>query len=162
MNPDFSRNRGGVLFCYSQLMVHDPAFTKFLYQTAHDPKIARTNKLGTLESFPVDWSLRVAIRSVTDERYRFTRYFGFRNFNTPQSLDELRAKNDLELYDLRDDSDEHNNLAVAFDANRDLIARMNAKLNALIAAEIGLDDGSFLPFKDFIDWSKATPAGVNL
>ena len=39
---------------------------------------------------------------------------------------------------------------------------MNAKLNALIAAEIGLDDGSFLPFKDFIDWSKATPAGVNL
>ena len=162
VNPDFSRNRGGVLFCYSQLMVHDPAFTKFLYQTAHDPKIARTNKLGTLESFPVDWSLRVAIRSVTDERYRFTRYFGFRNFNTPQSLDELRAKNDLELYDLRDDSDEHNNLAVAFDANRDLIARMNAKLNALIAAEIGLDDGSFLPFKDFIDWSKATPAGVNL
>ena len=68
----------------------------------------------------------------------------------------------FELYDLRDDSDEHNNLAVAFDANRDLIARMNAKLNALIAAEIGLDDGSFLPFKDFIDWSKATPAGVNL
>ena len=48
------------------------------------------------------------------------------------------------------------------DTNRDLIARMNAKLNALIAAEIGVDDGSFLPFKDFIDWGKATSAAVNL
>ena len=32
---------------------------------------------------------------------------------------------------------------------------MNAKLNALIAAEIGVDDGSFLPFKDFVDWGNA-------
>ncbi len=162
VNPDFTSNRSGVLFCYSQLMVHDPAFTKYFNQIARDPKIARANKLGTIESFPIDWSLRVAIRSITDERYRFTRYFGFRDFNTPQTLDELRAKNDLELYDLRDDPDESNNLAASFDANRDLIARMNAKLNALIAAEIGVDDGSFLPFKDFIDWGKATPAAVNL
>ena len=47
------------------------------------------------------------------------------------------------------------NLAYDFDANRDLIAAMNAKLNALIAAEIGVDDGSFLPLKDWIDWDKA-------
>jgi hypothetical protein len=39
---------------------------------------------------------------------------------------------------------------------------MNAKLNSLIANEIGVDNGSFLPFKDFIDWRKATPASVNL
>ena len=30
----------------------------------------------------------------------------------------------------------------------------------LIANEIGVDDGSFLPFKDFIDWD--TAAGINL
>ena len=104
----------------------------------------------------------MAIRSITDERYRFTRYFPFRAFNTPTTLDDLRAKNDLELYDLRNDPDEVTNLAYDFDANRDLIASMNTKLNALIAAEIGVDDGSFLPFKDFVDWGKATPASVNL
>ena len=124
--------------------------------------IAKTDQLQTIESFPIDWSLRVAIRSITDERYKFTRYFSFRQFNTPTTLDELRAKNDLELYDLRADPDEVVNLAYDFDANRDLIAAMNAKLNALIANEIGVDDGSFLPLKDWIDWDKAAPASVNL
>ena len=117
-------------------------------------------RLRAVELFPIDWSLRVAIRSITDERYRFTRYFPFRAFNTPTTLDDLRAKNDLELYDLRNDPDEVTNLAFDFDANRDLIASMNTKLNALIAAEIGVDDGSFLPFKDFVDWD--TAASINL
>jgi len=54
------------------------------------------------------------------------------------------------------------NLAHDFDRNRDLIGRMNDKLNALIAAEIGVDDGSFLPFADFIDWGPATKASMNL
>ena len=54
------------------------------------------------------------------------------------------------------------NLAYDFDRNRDLIATMNAKMNALIAAEIGVDDGSFMPFKDFVDWGKAGPASVNI
>ena len=70
--------------------------------------------------------------------------------------------NDLELYDLRADPDEVVNLAHDFDANRDLIAAMNAKLNTLIASEIGVDDGSFLPLKDWIDWDKAGPASINL
>jgi hypothetical protein len=162
INPEFSRTRGGVLFCYSQLMVHDPKFTKFFYETVQDKSIAKTAQLQTIEAFPIDWSLRVAIRSITDERYRFTRYFPFRGFNTPTTLDALRANNDLELYDLRADPDEATNLAYDFDANRDLIASMNAKLNALIASEIGVDDGSFLPLKNWIDWDKAGPASVNL
>jgi hypothetical protein len=160
VNPEFSRARGGVLFCYSQLMVHDAGFTKYLYETLFNKQVAKTDQLRAIELFPIDWSLRVAIRSITDERYRFTRYFPFRAFNTPTTLDDLRAKNDLELYDLQADPDEVVNLATDFDANRDLIARMNAKLNALIASEIGVDDGSFLPFKDFIDWGKA--ASINL
>jgi arylsulfatase A-like enzyme len=162
INPEFTRARGGVLFCYSQLMVHDPGFTKFMYETLRDKSIARADQLKTLESLPIDWSLRVAIRSITDERYRFTRYFPFRGFNTPRSLDDLRANNDLELYDLQADPGEVVNLAYAFDRHRDLIGRMNEKLNALIASEIGVDDGSFLPFKDFIDWGTATKAGMNL
>ena len=161
-NPAFSEARGGVLFCYSQLMVHDPKFTQFLYETLLNRSIAKADQVRTIESFPIDWSLRVAIRSITDGRYKFSRYFSFRQFNTPTTLDHLRALNDLELYDLRADPDEVVNLAYDFDANRELIAAMNAKLNALIAAEIGVDDGSFLPLKDWIDWDKAAPASVNL
>lgn len=162
VNPEFSRTRGGVLFCYSQLMVHDPKFTQFLYETLANKSIAVADRFKTLESLPIDWSLRVAIRSVTDERYRFTRYFSFREFNTPNTLEELRAKNDLELYDLQADPGEMVNLAVDFDANRDLIARLNAKLNRLIASEIGVDDGSFMDLKGWINWDKAGPASVNL
>ena len=162
VNPAFSQARGGVLFCYSQLMVHDPKFTRFLYETLLHSSVAVKDRMKTLESMPIDWSLRVAIRSITDERYKFSRYFSFRGFNTPTTLEGLRASNDLELYDLRNDPDEVVNLAADFEANRDLIAAMNAKLNTLIAREIGVDDGSFLPFKDFIDWGKAKPAGVNL
>jgi hypothetical protein len=46
--------------------------------------------------------------------------------------------------------------------NRALIGRLSDKLNALIAAEIGVDDGAFLPFKGFIDWGPATKVSVNL
>ena len=161
-NPAFSETRGGVLFCYSQLMVHDPKFTQFLYETLLNRSIAKADQLRTIEAFPIDWSLRVAIRSIIDGRHKFSRYFSFHQFNTPTTLEELRAKNDLELYDLRADPDEVVNLAYDFDANRDLIAAMNTKLNALIANEIGVDDGSFLPLKDWIDWDKAGPASINL
>ena len=162
VDPDFTRRRGGVLFCYSQLMVHDPKFTRELYDTLFDKSIARAAQFRTIETFPVDWSLRVCIRSITDERYKFSRYFSFRDFNTPATLEELRARNDLELYDLARDPDEMVNLAHDFARNRDLIAAMNAKLNALIAREIGPDDGSFLPLKGWIDWDKTGPAAVNI
>ena len=162
VDPDFTRRRGGVLFCYSQLMVHDPAFTKTLYTVIQDKSVARRDEFRKLESFPIDWSLRVSIRSIVDERYKFSRYFSFRQFNTPATLDELRSRNDLELYDLVADPDETTNLASDFDRNRDLIAAMNAKLNTLIAREIGVDDGSFLPLKNWINWKGARPEHLNL
>jgi arylsulfatase A-like enzyme len=162
VDPAFSSARGGVLFCYSQLMVHDPRFTRELYTTLSDKSIARTAQFQTIESFPVDWPLRVAIRSIVDERYKFSRYFSFRQFNTPVTLEQLMAMNDLELYDLREDPEEMKNLAYDFEKNKDLIAMMNAKLNALIAREIGADDGSFLPLKNWINWDKAGPASINI
>ena len=143
-------------------MVHDPKFTKELYTVVQDQTISRLEQYKKIESFPVDWSLSVCIRSVTDERYKFSRYFPFTGFNMPQTLDELIAKNDVELYDLQQDPDELNNLAADFPANKDLIARMNAKLNQLIVREIGQDDGSFLPLKDWINWDHARPGLVNI
>ncbi len=162
-NPAFTRDRGGVLFCYSQLMVHDANFTRTLYDTLQNKSIAHSDQFKTIESFPVDWPLRVCIRSIVDERYKFSRYFSFRDFNSPKTLEELRAKNDLELYDLRNDPDETVNLAYEFERNRDLIATMNAKLNTLIAREIGVDDGSFLKLQDWINWNDARPeAAINI
>jgi arylsulfatase A-like enzyme len=161
-DPSFSRSRGGVLFCYSQLMVHDPNFTRELYKTLFDKSIARSAQFKTMEAFPVDWPLRVSIRTIVDERYKFSRYFSFRQFNTPTTLAQLTAMNDLELYDLVEDPGEMKNLAHDFEKNKELIAAMNAKLNALIAREIGVDDGSFLPLKEWIDWDNAGPGAVNL
>jgi arylsulfatase A-like enzyme len=162
INPDFTKRRGGVLFCYSQLMVHDPAFTKALYTMIESGEVARADQFKKIETFPIDWSLRVSIRSIVNERYKFSRYFSFKEFNTPKTIEELRAKNDLELYDLVSDPQEMINLAHDFERNKDLIWAMNLKLNALIEREIGKDDGSFLPLKDWINWNGVRKTMINV
>jgi arylsulfatase A-like enzyme len=160
--PEFSANREAVLFCYSQLMVHDPAFTKLLYTVVADKSVSRLEQFKKMEDFPVDWSLRVAIRSIFDGRYKFSRYFSFTNFNTPQTLKELTDNNDLELYDTWQDPDETNTLVADFDAHRELIEQLNQKMNRVIAREIGKDDGSFLPLKRWINWDGVRATHLNI
>jgi len=69
------------------------------------------------------------------------RYFGLLNYNTPETVVDLLENNHVGLYDLQDDPDEMNNLANPDNPDYDegLLATMNAKLNALIEAEIGQD-----------------------
>ncbi len=95
-----------------------------------------------------DFHNRCAIRSVFDGRYRFSRYFSPLSFNTPETFEALIADNDLELYDLREDPEEIDNLAADPKVNSDLVMAMNEKLNRRIAEEVGDDDGSFLPLKN--------------
>lgn len=55
------------------------------------------------------------------------------------------ALNDLELYDTETDPGELHHLASHPEAAREQVMRMNARLNRLLAKEVGVDDGRHLP-----------------
>jgi hypothetical protein len=80
-----------------------------------------------------------------DGQYKFARYYAPANFNTPTTLEEILRDNDIQLFDLKNDPLETSNLALEPEKNKDLILRMNALLNELMADEVGKNDGSFLP-----------------
>jgi arylsulfatase len=86
-----------------------------------------------------DWTKRGFLRGYTDERYTFGRYFSPLEPNRPRSLDQLYADNDVVLYDRQDDPHETVNLADD-PAQRELVAELSERLEALIDAEIGPDD----------------------
>jgi arylsulfatase len=88
-----------------------------------------------------DLEKRELFRGVFDGRYKLIRYFGLGHYHLPQSMEELLANNDVALYDMQNDPEEMNNLANRDhpDFDEELLATMNAKLNALITAEIGDD-----------------------
>ncbi|MFW8205416.1 phosphatase, partial [Klebsiella pneumoniae] len=75
------------------------------------------------------------VRMIFDGRYKFTRYFSLQQHHTPQTPDALFSLNDIELYDLKTDPHEMNNLANNHQ-NVSLILSMNEKLNALFSNEI--------------------------
>jgi len=82
---------------------------------------------------------------VFDGRYKFARYYAPAAFNTPQTLEEILKNNDVQLFDLESDPDEMRNLALDPETNRPTILRMNGLLNDLMAKEVGINDGRFLP-----------------
>ena len=99
-------------------------------------------KIGT-----PDVDKRELFRGVFDGRYKLIRYFGLGHYHLPESVDELLANNDVALYDLQKDPEEMNNLANPDSDvyDQELLAKMNAKLNALIEVEIGEDKALFKP-----------------
>ena len=88
---------------------------------------------------------RGLVRGVFDGRYKFARYFRITEHHEPRDWDTLVAHNELELYDTKADPDEITNLAFHPDEQQTRILELNAKVNALIDAEIGTDDGSMYP-----------------
>jgi hypothetical protein len=92
-----------------------------------------------------DLDKRELFRGIFDGRYKLVRYFGLGHYHLPGSVEELLANNDVALYDLRIDPEEMNNLADPDNPNysEELLAIMNAKLNDLIATEIGEDKALF-------------------
>ena len=126
MRNPFGSVRDGALFCFEMISM----------------TMAKGSRDGSGKiTYTFDLDVRGFVRAIITERYKFARYFSS-DFNAPSTFEELLAKNDLELYDLQNDPDEMHNLAAHPKANRELILDLNARLNALIAHEIGVDDGA--------------------
>ena len=88
---------------------------------------------------------RGMVSFVFDGRFKFVRYYAPTAFNTPHTLEEIYKNNDVELFDLESDPHETHNLAVDREKNRTTLLRMNNLLNELMAKEVGVNDGHFLP-----------------
>jgi arylsulfatase A-like enzyme len=138
--------RDGQLYCYNMFAYIDGDFLEKIVGIRQQPdgkaKVQEAAKKGELRP---DLMKRGAIRSVFDGRYNFARYFSPKQHNRPTSLDLLFKLNDVELFDLQTDPHEINNLAIDRKKSGDLLEAMNAKLNALLDAEVGEDVGQMLP-----------------
>lgn len=120
------RVRNGALFCYEMLSLGS-------FEVMPDGK-------GGM-AFSMDQAARGMVRGLITDRYKYVRYFSALNFNLPETLDEIFASNDVQLFDMVNDPEERINLAMDREANKVLILRLNAQMNQLIREEIGEDSG---------------------
>lgn len=93
----------------------------------------------------VNMSQRGFLMFVFDGRYKFARYYAPNQLNTPKTLEEIFANNDVQLFDLQEDPMEMNNLALQPDKNKEIILRMNDLLNELTQKEVGVNQVNYLP-----------------
>jgi arylsulfatase A-like enzyme len=141
--------RDGALYSYNMWLFQDAEFL------AKVVAALRAGKDVGKEGLKPDLTKRCSIRSVTDGRYRFSRYFSPLQHNLPRTLEGILEYNDVELFDLTKDPHETNNLAVDPKAHGELMLAMNAKLTKLIEEEVGKDEGQFLP-ENLAGWNVTT------
>jgi arylsulfatase A-like enzyme len=92
-----------------------------------------------------DFTKRTFYRAVVDGRHKLVRWFSPVEYEAPRDVEELYARSDVTLHDLVDDPGELENLGHPDHPRHDpqLVARMLAKLNALIERELGDDERPF-------------------
>ncbi len=140
--------RPAALFCFDMLSYQGPRWAAMTVDTRAYRGKTPEQQQAMLAGHPPDFLNRTAIRSIWDGRHRFSRYFSPLQFNAPGSLEELFARNDVEVYDRASDPDEVNNLARDPKAHGELILALCQETNRRIAEEVGVDDGGFLPIRD--------------
>ncbi len=143
--------RPSILFTYSGLAQTDSELMRIMAEgvAAGKDKAAAVKDSG----FKPDLRKKGSLRTVFDGRHKFTRYFSPLQRNRPATLEELYRLNEPELYDLEKDPSEMRNLAATKGENEATVMAMNAKLNAVIDAEFGKDDGREMPQVEGIAWS---------
>jgi arylsulfatase A-like enzyme len=148
---DLHTARNGILFTYSGLVTNDAG----LIAVAGEAIAAGKNPRDSMKAsgFAPDLKKRGSLRMVFDGRYKFSRYFAPVDRNKPADIAGLYKNNDVELFDLEADRTETVNLAADREKNGELITTMSGKLEALIKAEIGDDNGREMPDVGSIDWT---------
>jgi arylsulfatase len=131
-------NRKGVLFNYLGIGTVDANYLRRVMVG-----LAKGKKSPPLTE--IDLNKRRFLSFVFDGRYKFARYYAPNAFNAPKTLAQIFQYNDVQLFDLKSDPDEMHNLALDRKKNRGILLRMNVLLNDLMALEVGVNDGKFLP-----------------
>ena len=137
--------RPGILFNFVGLSSVNERFFTSIFEKGFGKDGAFAFTPAELVDNQPDLDKRGFLSMTFDGRYKFGRYYAPSQFNTPRTMEELMAWNDLELFDLKKDPDESNNLALKPQEHEALILRMNTLLNELMALEVGVNDGQFLP-----------------
>ncbi|ENA0198874.1 sulfatase-like hydrolase/transferase [Salmonella enterica] len=144
--------RDASLYCYGMILYTDSKYLHKVMRLQKDKSKTVQQIKESIAELKPDFRHRSGTRMLDDGRYKFARYFSLREHNTPETWEDLIRYNDLELYDLINDPDENYNLARDREKHKDLILRLNERLNNLISHEIGVDNGDFMPDASKIPW----------
>jgi len=145
--------RDVTLYNFNMFVYEDPDFTLSSIKILHEKGKKEGPKEIKRQGLKPDFvKHRGAIRSIFDGRYKFSRYFSTLQHNQPQTLEEITSINDVELFDHDNDPTETVNLAADIEKNKDLVLAMNAKMNAIMKQEVGVDDGSSLGLNKDTDY----------
>jgi len=130
--------RPGILFNYVSLTTVDADYYirsfGLMAKGKRAPEITEVN-LGK----------RGFLAATFDGRYKLGRFYAPNAFNAPKTLDQLFKHNDVQVFDLQNDPEEMQNLALDREKHKETILRLNGLLNDLMAREVGVNDGRFLP-----------------
>lgn len=130
--------RPGVLFNYVSLTTVDAD-----YYIRSFALLAKGKRAPAISE--VNLNKRGFLAFTFDGRYKLGRFYAPNAFNTPTTLDQLFKHNDVQVFDLKNDPEEMQNLALDREKNQATILRLNGLLNDLMVREVGVNDGRFLP-----------------